>query len=50
MNLPGEPLIVRLELTGGGRTRVDFIWFDLLPDSGVDGGLETWGRIKALWQ
>jgi hypothetical protein len=51
INLPAETIIVRLELTGGGRTRADFIWFELLADSGVEEQQPyTWGRIKSLWK
>jgi hypothetical protein len=41
---------VRLELTSGGRTRVDYISLELEPGAGVESEPDTWGRIKALYR
>jgi hypothetical protein len=46
--MPGS-FTVRIELISGGRTRLDYISYDELPNSGVDGG-RTWGSIKALYR
>jgi hypothetical protein len=40
---------VRIELIAGDRTRLDYISFDYLPNSGIEGGT-TWGSIKALYR
>jgi hypothetical protein len=41
---------VRIELVSGGRTRLDYISFDELPESGIEDGGGTWGAIKALYR
>ncbi|MGQ9604105.1 MAG: hypothetical protein ACUVUU_07810 [bacterium] len=44
---------MRIELISGGRTRLDCLSIDLLPDSGIDGPVQqesTWGCIKALYR
>jgi hypothetical protein len=46
--MPGM-FTVKIELISGGRTRLDYISYDLLPSSGVL-GCETWGAIKALYR
>jgi hypothetical protein len=42
---------VRIENLSGSRTRLDCLYFDELPGSGVeDRDMGTWGRIKAMWK
>jgi hypothetical protein len=42
---------VRIELVAGGRTRVDYLYYAVLPNSGVeDEAPTTWGRLKALYR
>jgi hypothetical protein len=40
---------LRLEMIAGSRTRVDYISFDTMPNSGIVGGT-TWGSIKRLYK
>lgn len=42
---------IRIEFLSGGQTRLDYISFDELPNSGVEDrpGM-TWGRLKALYR
>jgi len=42
--------VIRLELTSGGRTRLDCISLELDADAGVEYEPGTWGKIKALWK
>jgi hypothetical protein len=46
--MPGS-FTVRIELISGTRTRLDYILFDELPNSGIENG-QTWGGIKALYR
>jgi hypothetical protein len=42
---------VRIELISGSRTRLDYISYETLPNSGVDEETPTmWGSIKALYR
>jgi hypothetical protein len=42
---------VRIELVAGTQTRLDYISFDELPNSGIGGGqTTTWGGIKRLYR
>jgi hypothetical protein len=42
---------VRIELVSGGRTRLDYIMYSLLPNSGIEEEPPmTWGRVKALFR
>jgi hypothetical protein len=50
LTLPADTIIIRLELTSGGRTRLDYISLELDASAGVGYRAETWGRIKALWR
>ncbi len=52
--IPVNTIIIRLELTSGGRTRLDYISLDIDPSADVDVRPEyrpdTWGAVKALWR
>ncbi len=40
---------VRIELVAGGRTRLDYVSYDRMPSSGLQGAT-TWSSIKALYR
>jgi hypothetical protein len=50
LNLNQGSFTMRIELMGGTRTRLDCIYFDELPGSGVESEADTWGRLKAMWR
>ena len=41
---------VRIELVAGTQTRLDYISFDELPNSGIGSQATTWGGIKRLYR
>jgi hypothetical protein len=53
LNVMAGTYTVRIELVSGSRTRLDYISYDELPNSGiVPGKVEssTWSRIKGLYR
>lgn len=51
MNIMAGAHTVRIELIAGGRTRLDYVSYNLLPNSGVrQRPSTTWGRVKALYR
>ena len=48
MTVMAGSFIMRVELVAGGRTRLDYLSFDTMPSSAIQGG--TWGSIKALYR
>jgi hypothetical protein len=53
LNVMAGTYTVRIELVSGSRTRLDYISYDELPNSGIEPGRAqgtTWSRIKGLYR
>lgn len=50
MSMMGGSFTVRIELVAGTQTRLDYVSFDELPNSGIGGPAATWGGIKRLFR